>query len=160
MLMENVPAGGASSSSSKVFFGTIFRILLSLLLIAGRIIAWNQFLRKKLPQFSNLYDTLLAKKELLGFALLIVGILALLRTVIFCFTPLADILPQLSALALGLTLVSVKDLEQKLGNEKVQGSLSRLRALGNTLQARQALLGIIALALGMIHLLIGGILFF
>ena len=160
MLMNNVPVGGASSSSSTGFLGIIFRMLLSLLLIAGGITAWNQFLREKLPQLSSLYDTLTEKKELLGFALLAVGILALLRTVVFCFAPLADILPQLSALALGLTLISVKDLEQKVGNEKVQSTLSRLQAFGNTLQPHQVLLGKIALALGMIHLLIGGILFF
>lgn len=160
MLMENVPVGGALSSSSTGFLGIIFRILLSLLLIAGGITVWNQFFREKLPQLSSLYDTLTEKKQSLGFALLIVGILALLRTVVFCFAPLADILPQLSALALGLTLVSVKDLEQKMGNEKVQSTLSRLQALRNTLQARQVLLGKIAFALGMIHLLIGGILFF
>ena len=54
----------------------------------------------------------------------------------------------------------VKDLEQKPGNEKVQSTLSRLQALGNTLQPRQVLLGKISLALGIIHLIIGDIIFF
>ena len=162
MLMDNVPAGsgGGECAASTGFFGVIFRLLLSLLLIAGGIIAWNEFLRAKFPQLSSLYDTLTKKKEMLGYALLIVGILALLRTAVLSLAPLADILPQLTALALGLALVSVKDLEQKVGSEKMQSTLSRLEALGNTLQPHQVLLGKVALALGIIHLILGCIVLF
>jgi hypothetical protein len=162
MLMDNVPSGngGGPSSASSGIFSVIFRILLSLFLICGGIVAWNEFLRSKVPQFSSLYDILVQKKEIVGLALIIVGILALVKTVILSFAPLADILPQLTALTLGLTLISVRTIGEKVGNEKVRSTLSKLGPVGNALAPHQALLGQIALALGLIHLILGGVILF
>jgi hypothetical protein len=160
MLMKNVPSGGTGSSASSGFFGVIYRLLLSLLLIGGGIAAWNVFLREKLPQLSALYDALAGMKTALGYALLIVGILDLLRTAILSLSPLANILPQLAALALGLTMVSVKGLEEKVGHEKAKDALTKVRGFAAILEPRQVLLGQIALALGLIHLIIGGAVLF
>ena len=156
MLMKNVPSGGGGSSTSSGFFGVVYRLLLSLLLIGGGIAAWNEFLREKLPQLSPLYNALTGRETVLGYALLIVGILDLLRTAVLSLSPLANILPQLAALALGLTMVSVKGLEKSLGNEKVKSALSKVQGVANVLEPHQVLLGKIALALGLIHLIIGG----
>lgn len=160
MLMKNVPTGGGGSSTSSGLFGVVYRLLLSLLLIGGGIVAWNAFLREKLPQLSPLYDALAGMKTPLGYALLAVGILDLLRTAVLSLSPLADILPQLTAIALGLTMVSFKGLEEKTGNEKVKSALSKVQALSTALEPRQVLLGKIALALGLIHLIIGGVILF
>lgn len=160
MLMENIPSGDGSGTSSTGFFAILFRLLLSVCLIAGGIAVWNEFLREKLPQLSRVYDILTGKKELLGVALLIIGILAFIRTAILSLAPQADILPQLAALALGLTLVTVQDLGQRMGNEKVRSALSKLDATGNALRPYQVLLGKTALALGLIHLIIGGAVLF
>ena len=158
MLMKNVPAGGGSAPSG--FFGVVYRLLLSLLLIGGGIVAWNQFLRERVPRLSPLYDALTENKAILGYALMLVGILDLLRTAILSLSPLADILPQLAALALGLTMVSVESLEEKIGNEKAKGVLSRVRVLAAVLEPRRETIGRIALALGLIHLVVGGAVLF
>ncbi len=150
--------GGAGRASSGVV-AILFRLALSLLMIGGGVAAWDAFLRARLPQLTPLYDALAGKKEVLGLALLGVGFLALLRTV-FSLAPLADILPQLSALALGLTMVSAQSLAQRVGNEKARNALTKLAPLETALAPHHVLLGRIALALGLIHLLIGGVILF
>lgn len=154
MLLENVPVGKAGVTGTGPM-AVIFRLVLSLLLICGGIAAWNQFLRLQLPQLAGVWDALAGQKQVLGYALLGFGTLALLRTALFQLSPLADILPQLSALALGLAMVSIKDLQEKTSNAKMKSIVTKLEPAGSALAPHLELLGKIALALGLIHLIIG-----
>lgn len=163
ILMANVPVNdgrSASVSGRGGFLGGLLRLVLSLLLILGGVSAWNQFLRTRLPQLGKFYDLVYQSREIIGLLLTIVGLFALVRTTLFHFSPLADILPQLGALILGLTMVSFQALNQKLGHETVRKGLSKIEPVAKALAPHQVLLGKIALSLGLCHLLIGGAILF
>ncbi|MBN2381394.1 hypothetical protein JXQ70_00790 [bacterium] len=187
MLRENIPqdksTGGLSRRPTRGFFGLVFRLLLSLGLIGGGLLAAASFLRDKVPALSSVLNTLVRSRSGVGIGLLIIGLLCFLRALVLFFAPLTDLLPQAMAMILGVMLgldilikKSTSDTEsvdeQAQGKEnpvdqamdrardaarKAQDLLVEHQARIRKLEQRQVPLGLAAIALGLIHLLAGGL---
>jgi hypothetical protein len=158
MLLSKVPSGSSGSASTGVA-AMLLRLILAGTLIAGGLGVSGQVLVGKLAFLAPLVETLSRKKALLGLLLTGIG-LALLVLSILTLSPLSNMLPQLCAIALGLAIMDTANLPTA-GNPKVDASVrmvvGRLAPLCRALAPFAAILGQAALAVGLIHLLIGGV---
>ena len=163
MLMANVPkmvkvkkskdgkvtvADAAGEGPSAGFLGVVLRLVLSLLLVALGCACSDVTEKLKVPALAAFVRTLKAKLPTLGVAALVVGLILFLRTTLFHFAPLADILPQLAAIAMGL-LLGQASLPPAIGE--------KLKPLVASLAGAQKQIGLACLVLGVLHLVLGGI---
>lgn len=156
MLMSDIPkmiepgasdVGGSRSSTSGMF-GFIFRVLLSLALIAGGLILAENKIRPKLPQLERVFAILSPRKQSLGWAALAIGLFCFLRTAIIYFNPLSDLLPQVAAVFAGLVIYE---------GGYPAFIASRIKGLVEQLTAMTEPLGLVSVVLGLLHLIIGGV---
>jgi hypothetical protein len=165
MLVKNIDAGGGGKSTTGGFIGFWFRILLSAATIVAGLLAAAPLLKVTVPQLGKLYDALTPLRNMLGVIILAVGVLSLVRAVLFCgFALFADLLPQLAAIVVGLFLgkemLFTKPAESGEGDskaEKVQEKIAAYEAKIALLEKYQVPLGIACLVLGVLHLLLGGL---
>jgi hypothetical protein len=163
MLKKSVSMSGGGSGS----FG-LWRILMSLVLIAGGLVGAGTFVVGKLPQLKSVISMLNGVAIPLGFVLLIFGLFGFLVSLIE-LSPLTSILPQLTAVALGVVFIRKSPM---LGpsvppppptdpatpppppgsRSKVADVLAKLAFL----DPLESPLGLAALVLGVLHLLLGG----
>ena len=108
MRRKNLPGGGGGSASESGFFGTIFWLALVFGNILAGLIAAAPLLKQKVPQLNALYEKITPVANIIGVAILAVGVLSLLGAVLqlflLRFVILSNILPQISAIAVGLFL--------------------------------------------------------
>jgi len=178
ILKSNVTRQQAASSSSTTsgFSGLVLRLFLSFSLIVGGLLAAATFFREKIPVMSGFYARLDTQRGVVGIFMMIVGGLCFLRAFIFYFAPLTDILPILMAVVLGLilsfeTLVGQQpkttpstpagpETETATTDQKTtcksREFLVANKELFRKLEQNQLLLGFVAIALGLVHLVSGG----
>jgi len=153
MLIKNISGGISTSghrsdSSSAGGFG-IWRLLMSLFLIAGGIIAANALIAGKLPQIGGVVKVLTGLVMPIGFILILLGLGGFLCNLVR-LAPHASILPQFTALALGIIFIRKSPSVQK--NSKVAPILGKFAFLDNM----ESPLGLVSIVLGFLHLIIGG----
>lgn len=102
MLRSAVPGGGGGSTTEGA--GRIFWLALIAANVLAGLLAAAPLLARKAPALSKVYDALTPLRNLIGVVALAVAVVALLRTTLLHFAPLADILPQLTAAVAGLFL--------------------------------------------------------
>jgi len=95
---------GAGPSGGWGLFSTLFWLALALVNIVAGLLAAESFLAGKLPPAAGLVKALAPLKGTIGLACIAVGGLAFLRALVLYFSPLADLLPQATAIAAGLLL--------------------------------------------------------
>ena len=170
----NLPA----QSAPVGLIGGLMRFGLSLLLVVTGLVLARPFVTKKLPKTNELYENTKSFWPVLGIVVLAVGVSAFLFSI---FSPLGDILPQAAAIVAGLylgleillrqnqrstttdtdtnsTLDKTRDKARQTV-EKAQGVLrdnaNNIRQLGTV----RVPLGGVCVALGLMHLLLGGWIF-
>lgn len=163
MLLSKAPSSAKSSSSSVMgnIFGFIIRLILAVTLITGGFTASGHIFAKKLTKISKAIEILKEKNSLISIILIITGIL----TFVFSFlslSPFANILPQICAVVLGLSMYTQNKfvpINAKL-SKSMEKANEKLELAGKKLAPFTALLGQAAIALGLIHLLIGRVILF
>jgi hypothetical protein len=103
MLMANVPAARRERATVGGL-GRLFWLALIVVNLAAGLLAAASLVKQKVPQLEVVYAKLTPMRDLVGLVALAVGILCFLRVTVFHFSPLADILPQLTAVLAGLLL--------------------------------------------------------
>lgn len=164
MLIKNVDAAAGKKTTTSGFIGFWFRILLSAANIVAGLLAAAPLLKVKVPQLGKMYDALTPLRNMLGVVILAVGVLSLVRAVLFCgFALFADLLPQLAAIVVGMFLgkemIFKKPAvtgEEATKAEMVQEKIAQYEAKIAMLETCQVPLGIACLVLGILHLLVGG----
>jgi hypothetical protein len=183
MRKANIRGGRGGGGSGYGLVGRVLRLALALACIAGGLLAAAPLLRTKAPGLANLYDQLQPVRSLLGVIVLMVGIACLVRVllclVLLRFVVFQDILPQVAAIAVGLLLgkelllhkppvtlattvaESTDDTPQKTGaveaaTLRAQELLAKHDARIAVLEKYQVPIGIVAIVLGVLHLLLGG----
>ncbi len=174
MLMANVPAmrgggggmagaGGSSVVGGGSLIGWLLRLILAAALIVAGLLAASTVVKAKTAALNSAYDKLSPMTSTIGLILLIVGLVCFLRALLH-LAPLADLLPQILAVGLGLTLARDVILRQPVaateGAEAAPATVdfkSRSRQKLDQLATHQAALGLACLVLGVLHLLLGGL---
>ncbi len=165
MLLDNVPKGSSSGSSGGGF--GLWRILMSLFLIAGGLIGAGAFVTGKLPQIKGVISILNGLALPIGFVLAFLGLGGFLCNLIR-LAPLASILPQLVALGLGIVFLrkspmfkmpempapteAADDTAPAPKGSKAAEILSKFAFLDSL----ESTLGLAAIILGILHLIMGG----
>ncbi len=122
----------------------IFRILLAVaLVLSGLVLA-----REKIPQANTITDILLPMAGTVGLATIGISIFDLLLDLVTLRPIIGDGLIQVAGLASG-GLLAQETISNTINNEKVTGFI-------DTLKENQIILGFAAIALGIVHLLMGG----
>ena len=153
-------SGCGSSSCHSGFTGR----LCWLALVAGNLLAGllaaAPLLMARIPASKKIVDALSPWRQGIGLAALAIGLVSFLRALVFHFAPLADLLPQVSAILAGLLLDKELLLKKRASavavEQKAQDLLARNQAILEKLQQKQVPLGVACLALGLLHLLMGG----
>jgi hypothetical protein len=157
MVAEQLAAANASSAEALKMAGTaatgagsmhiLFRTLLAVVLIlSGLLLAGG-----KIPQAAKVVEKLQPVAGAIGLAAIGISIVDLLLDISILRPIVGDGLAQIVALASG-TLLARTSVENIIKSEKIGAML-------NTLRGNQSSLGYAALALGVIHLLLGGVAF-
>lgn len=126
--------------------GLVCRLLLSAVLLAAGCIGATAL--EKVTALTPVRETLASRRQPVGRAAMIVGILCFLRTTLFHFAPHADLLPQVLAVGLGLALAS-QSLPAPIA--------TKLKRPIDLLTPLLPQLGLAALVLGVLHLLLAGV---
>ncbi len=164
MRVDKVKATGGGGSTTGGFFGFWFRIFLSAAAIMAGLLAAAPLLAEKVPQLKKMYAALTPLRNVLGVVIFTVGVVSLLRAILFCgFAVFADILPQIAVILTGI-LLGKEILFRKPAHsgdaaskaEKVQERISQYEAKIAVLDKFQVPLGIACIVLGVLHLLLGG----
>lgn len=108
MRAANLPAGSLGGGGSPAAGGGTLALgfwlgLVAVNLLAG-LLAARALLEPKVPQLVGFYAGTAPLRALVGVAALALGLLAFLRATLLWFSPLADLFPQLAAVAAGLVL--------------------------------------------------------
>lgn len=168
--VTGVTGSAGSTRDSTGAFGWVLWLLLALANIAAGALAAEGFLAAKLPPAVQTY--LLKGKSMrsgIGATALVVGLLCLVWSLI-ALRPLSGLLPELSAIAVGLVLARpiLANRVQIAANAAASApteapgfALKAQRALeaqATRLETLQIPLGLAAIALGVLHLLLGWLL--
>jgi hypothetical protein len=154
----------------------LFTLLLALANIVAGVLAIGPFLSGKLPQAKGFYIAANPVRGLLGVVVLCVGIMCLFWCLV-TLRPMANLLPQLTAIMAGLLLgkevllrrtaaappiatpegCAAKPM-QAVGNaaRKMQDFLIGHHQVFDQLEKAQMPIGVACLVLGILHLIIGG----
>ena len=185
MLMDNVPKGGGASSDVGAV-GFILRLILGLTLLVAGFVAGATLIKERVPQLAAISDKISTFRTQIGVTALVVGIVCFLNALLFAFAPLSDLFPQLVAVLIGVVLSKelllretaptqavdadtesassgvaklTRQVEDQL-NKTTQwskGTLVSQRDRIVLLEQNLIPLGLVSLAAGLIHLLLGGI---
>ena len=184
MLIDNVPQGGGSSDVGTA--GFILRLILGLTLLVAGFVAAAPLIKGRVPQLAGICDKISPLRTQIGVTTLVVGIVCFLNALLFGFAPLSDIFPQLVAVLIGGVLSKdllfretsalnvsmiyesapprVANLAKQVGGQLNKATQRTKVLLENQrdriawLEQNQIPLGLLSLAAGLIHLLLGGIL--
>lgn len=170
MRRKNLPGGGGSSSGGG-FFGTLFWLGLAIGNIIAGLLAAAPLIKVKVPQLNKVYEKLTPLANAIGVIVLIIGALSLLGAVLqiflLRFVIFSDIIPEVSAIAVGLflgkeLLLKKPNLSDKAGEaaEKAQELLKKYDSKIKLLEMYQIPLGLSCIVIGLLHLLISGAIFF
>jgi hypothetical protein len=129
----------------------ILRILLSVSLLALGFILAGDALKGMVAQLAGVVDALKPQATTIGLVAIALALVDFLLDLVILRPLVGDGLPQLVALAGGA--VSAKAMLAK------QAALAKLQPLLNSLEAQSGTLGWACLAIGVVHLLVGGIAF-
>ena len=135
-----------------------------LALVAGNLLAGllaaGPLLVARIPSLKKTVEALMPWRQGIGLAALAIGLVSFLRALVFHFAPLTDLLPQLSAILAGLLLGKELLLKKRATaaavEQKAQDLLLRNQQALEKLGQKQVPLGVVCLALGLLHLLMGG----
>ena len=181
MRRKNLPGGGGAAAGG--FFGTIFWLALAFGNIVAGLLAAAPLLKQKAPQLKVVYEKLTPVSNIIGVIILTVGVLSLLGAVLqlflLRFVILSNILPQVSAIAVGLFLGkeilmrkpklekisefsdsdAAKKTEELAGNAvaKTQELLSKYDDKIALLEKYQVKIGLACIVLGVLHLFLSGL---
>jgi hypothetical protein len=180
MRRKNVTGGGGGGGATGGMIGSLLWLGLALANIIAGLLAAAPLLAVKAPQLSKVYQQLTPFRNLIGVITLIIGAVSFIWALLH-LAPLSSILPQLSALAVGLFLgkellmrkpaLAAASAAGGASAQKVAAAADAAAAKAQELlvkyQSKIALLdtyqvpiGIACIVLGALHLLIGGALFF
>jgi len=173
MRRAKVKDGGGSFIGGLI--GFLWRVLLAGLNILAGLLAAAPLLTVMVPQLKAVYGRLTPFRNLVGVAALMMGLVAFLLCLV-TFHPLSSVLPQVSAIAAGLFLGKGLLLKKPAlapagaasgAAQKAQAAVDKMQELYAKHQDKVALLeefqvpiGLACLALGVLHLLIGGVVLF
>jgi hypothetical protein len=160
MRIANVAGGGAGGGGGAAGISRVpLRLGLILANIVAGLLAAAPLIKKIIPKLSGVYAQLAPVTPVLGFIVLIVGLVGLLANIVMRFAPLADLLPQLAAIVTGFVLG--KDLVlQLMSGTKAQAAVETGVAKASALLALQVPLGLACLAMAVLHLVMGGVVLF
>jgi len=161
MLLDNVPKGSSGGGTSGGGFG-LWRLILSVFLIAGGLIGGGAFFSAKIPQLKGIVSMLGGLTLPIGGVLLITGLGGFICNLIR-LVPLASILPQITALALGVLFLRKSPMfqtssggtEDQAGEKKVAKAAEFLGKFA-FLDSMESTLGFAGVILGLLHLIMGG----
>lgn len=144
----------------------LFRTLLWLALVGANLLAGflatSNVMQPKIPQLEGAYRTLIPLRSLLGVVILLIGLFVFLFNLLR-LAPLADILPILSAVIAGI-LLGKEMIVAKAAGTKAEGTVVSVMTTQKEklekLEKQQVPIGFACLILGVLHLLVGGWLFF
>jgi len=177
MRRKNVTGGSGGGGATGGMFGALLWLGLALANIIAGLLAAAPLLAIKAPQLAVVYRKLTPFRNLIGVLTLAIGVLSFLWALLH-FSLLSGILPQLSAMAVGLFLG--KELlmrkpamaaasgasAQKVAAAadaaalKAQELLTKYQGKIALLDVYQVPIGIACIVLGVLHLLISGARFF
>ncbi|MCB9493853.1 MAG: hypothetical protein H6681_00230 [Desulfobacteraceae bacterium] len=163
MLLSKAPSSAKGNSSSVMgnIFGFIIRLILAVTLITGGFAASGHIFATKITKLSRPVEILKEKNSLISIILIVIGILTFIFSIL-SLSPFSNILPQICAVVLGLSMYTQKKfvpINEKL-SKSMEKANEKLELAGKKLAPFTALLGQAAIALGLIHLLIGGVVLF
>lgn len=125
----------------------LFRLLMAVALILSGLL----LVRDKIPQASAITDKLIPMAGTIGLATLGIAVFDLLLDIVTLRPIIGDGVAQLAGLASGC-LLARETIDNIIENEAITNFL-------NALRDNQIILGVAALALGIVHLLMGGVAF-
>jgi len=140
------------SSSGGGFVGKLLWLLLVLSNILAGIIAGQSLIKPKLPAIEKISEPLAPFSMPIGLVALCVGILSFILSLLG-LRPLAGIIPQATAVLLGIVLAS--DFIKEKAKGKLEGQEARLEQVN----AYSQLIGIAGLIAGVIYLFTRGALY-
>jgi hypothetical protein len=152
---KTAAVGSRAARKGRGFLGTVLWLLLAFGNITAGFIAAASLIQQRVPVLKPLYDKIMPLRTTVGIIVLMIALLVFLKNLLFHFALFADLLPILSGIAVGLVL----------GREIVIGKLKATKAGAFTealagqislIERVEMPLGIACLALGILHLLAGG----
>lgn len=155
MRASNIKGTATTKDTTGGFWGGLFWLLLVVANILAGMLAASPLLKVKVPQLEQFYQKMTPFSNILGATALVIGLITFLINLVFYFSPLDSILPQLSAMLVGLYL-GKELLVEKIANVKVQDSLQHI----DKLEKYQTPIGLICIGLGILHLFIGSVYLF
>ena len=161
---NNIPDNRKSSSSIGLT-STLLWLGLAFGNIVAGMLAAAPLLKQKFPKLNKVYDKITPLSNIIGVIVLAIGTLSLLGAILqlflLRFVILSNILPQLSAIAVGLflgkeLLLKKPDLPDKVGKaaEKAQELLIKYDDKIRMLEMYQIPLGLSCIVIGFLHLII------
>ena len=156
--------GGGASSSGSGFVGWVFALALVCGNWVAGLLAAAPLLNIKVPQVKKITDALSPLRNGIGVTVLAIGLISFLRSLVFHFAVFSDLLPQVSAILVGLLLGKELLLKKRetaaAAAQKVQDVLERNQRFIEKLEQKQVPLGVACLVLGLLHVVMGGVVLF
>ena len=153
--------GCDSRSCGSGFVGLAFWFALVAGNVLAGILAAAPLLTTKIPSSKKFVEVLSPWRKGIGVAALAIGLISFVRALAFHFAPLSDLLPQVSAILMGLILAKELLLAKRATaaavEQKAQDLLIRNQRFLEKLEQKQVPLGVVCLVLGLLHLLMGGV---
>ena len=153
-------SGCGASSCQSGFAGRLFWLALVAGNLLAGLLAAAPLLVARIPSLKKTVEALMPWRQGIGLAALAIGLVSFLRALVFHFAPLTDLLPQVSAILAGLLLGKELLLKKRATaaavEQKAQDLLLRNQQALEKLEQKQVPLGVVCLALGLLHLLAGG----
>ncbi|MCP5183729.1 MAG: hypothetical protein H6993_07185 [Pseudomonadales bacterium] len=149
--VENASREAADAAAGQGAFGGLMRLLLGLVLVALGLTLNGAQVAAMVAPLAGAISALSGNAKIVGFAGIGLAVLDFLLDLVNLRPLAGDGLPQLAALAGG----AVAAREALTGMEALKGQAARLETLGGM----ASLLGWACLALGVIHLVAGGVAF-
>lgn len=167
---KNVPGGGGGADSQTVasdgqsgFTSMVFRLALAFGNIIAGLLAAAPLIRRKVPKLNSVYEKITPLSNMIGVVVLAIGVITLLIAVfqlfLLRFVIFANIVPQLTAIAVGFflgkeLLFKKSHISGKAGEavEKTQEFLKKYDDKMKQLERYQIPLGFVCLVVGLIHL--------
>jgi len=151
-------AGGGDTSASEEggMLGGLARLLTAISLIAAGLVFVGKLLGEKVSALAGVARLAQSQARLVGFACLGVGLLMLLGA-IFTLSVFANLLPMVACLLCGLLLFQGVETSAKTNPyvDMLVGGISKLAALTGPLAGQRMIIGLAAIAIGVVHLLFG-----
>ena len=149
--------GSLGGTGSKGFLGTLLWLVLVISNILAGIIAGQSLIKPRLPAIEKIAQPLAPFSMPIGLVALCAGVLSFILSLL-CLRPLLGIIPQATAVLLGLILASdfIKEKAKGKLKDQIEGQEAKLEQVN----AYSQIIGIAGLVAGVIYLFTGGALYF